>query len=92
MDREVIKIPFVFYKSVASEVDYESLGIEPPKEDTTERVVKDAWVHPDVITIIEPNIEGDGSYVNLGKEMAWLSTLEPEEIADLINGTITIKA
>lgn len=88
----MIKIPFVFYKSNKPDVDFEALGIAPPEEDTSEKVVEYAWVHPDVITIIEPNIDGKGSYVNLGKEMAWLSTLEPEEIADMINGTYTVKA
>ena len=81
----LIKIPFVFYKPDNTDVNYESLGIEPPKQDITEEIIKDVWVRYDIITTIEPNIDGDGCYIDLGKEMPWLSSLSPDEVAKKIN-------
>lgn len=81
----LIKIPFVFYKPDNSDVDYEALGIEPPKQDITEEIIKDVWVRYDIITTIEPNIDGDGCYIDLGKERSWLSPLSPDEVAKKIN-------
>jgi hypothetical protein len=90
----MIKIPFTFYiDNNKEEPDWESLGIAKPDDFQSETLkqVADVLVNPMVINYVEPVIDGEGSYISL-MEKEWHSPLSVDEIADILNGTITIKA
>lgn len=87
----LIKIPFKIANLKESEVDYESLGITPPEDEYEDEQFVDFWIRAEQIIMFRNNLDEKGSLVDVGGEFMWTSSLEPEEIADLINGTITIK-
>ena len=90
----MIKIPFTFYlDNNKEEPDWESLGVARPKDFESSEIkqVSEVLINPRIINYVEPVIDGEGSYISL-LDKDWHSPLSVDEIADLINGTITIKA
>jgi len=84
----LIKIPFNTGKIVDDGIDREALkrlGVEVPPYEYEGDMAVDFWIKPDIILTVRPNQEAGGSLVDIGDEVLYESSLEPEEIAKLVN-------
>jgi len=92
----MIKIPFTFHfeGNRKQDVDWEALGIAAPEDEVDESkfTVHHVWIKKELIRYIEPFLNGEGSYINIEGVGDWHTPLTPDEVADILNGTITIKA
>lgn len=88
----LVRIPlYYYYTETDDSIDYESLGIEPPKDDVCHEdiVAHDTYVDPNAVVWIEPKIDGDGCYIHVkGMEKEWYSSLSVEEAVKIINEAI----
>lgn len=88
----LVKIPlYYYYTETDDSIDYEGLGIEPPKVDVCGEDLKvfDTYVDPKEVIWIEPKIDGDGCYLHVrGMEKEWYSSLSIEEAVKIVNEAI----
>lgn len=90
----LIKIPLRKRKRIEDGIDrekLESLAMEVPPYEYEDDGVVEFWIRPESIFSIKEDKEDGGSLIDTGDVQLYESPLEPHEIADLINGTNTVK-
>jgi len=70
-------------KETESDVDWELMGMEKPNVETTYRTIF-GYLQPSKIIAVEPIEDEDGSFIYLHPEIAWKSSLSPEDVVKMI--------
>ena len=79
----MIRIPFKVSESKETNIDWESMGIEKPEQETEYRTLT-GYINPKRIIAVEPIADEDGSFVYMSPEVAWKTPLTPEEVVSMI--------